>query len=188
MSKILRASAFTQRYEGLTNVLRSECVVSQAFDPTEASRPDSCKVTCVWDTGATNSVVSPRLAKVLKLLPTGRVLVNDASGQKISNTYMVNVMLPNNVGIPFLQVTEGVLAGFDMLIGMDIISKGDFSISCSGGKTVFSFQLPSTHEIDYVDGKMTQTPLVKAEKEPGRNDPCPCGSGKKYKHCHGKHY
>jgi len=22
-----------------------------------------------------------------------------------------------------------------------------------------------------------------AEKEPGRNDPCPCGSGKKYKKC-----
>jgi uncharacterized protein len=21
--------------------------------------------------------------------------------------------------------------------------------------------------------------------EPGRNDPCPCGSGKKYKKCHG---
>ena len=21
--------------------------------------------------------------------------------------------------------------------------------------------------------------------EPGRNDPCPCGSGKKFKHCHG---
>lgn len=26
----------------------------------------------------------------------------------------------------------------------------------------------------------------KTEKEPGRNDPCPCGSGKKYKQCHGK--
>jgi uncharacterized protein YecA (UPF0149 family) len=24
------------------------------------------------------------------------------------------------------------------------------------------------------------------EDEPGRNDPCPCGSGKKYKHCHGR--
>jgi preprotein translocase subunit SecA len=21
---------------------------------------------------------------------------------------------------------------------------------------------------------------------PGRNDPCPCGSGKKFKHCHGR--
>ena len=27
---------------------------------------------------------------------------------------------------------------------------------------------------------------VKVEKRVGRNDPCPCGSGKKYKHCHGK--
>ena len=27
---------------------------------------------------------------------------------------------------------------------------------------------------------------VHVEKSVGRNDPCPCGSGKKYKHCHGK--
>ena len=27
---------------------------------------------------------------------------------------------------------------------------------------------------------------VKVEKRVGRNDPCPCGSGKKYKYCHGK--
>ncbi len=27
---------------------------------------------------------------------------------------------------------------------------------------------------------------VRAEKKIGRNDPCPCGSGKKYKNCHGK--
>ena len=27
---------------------------------------------------------------------------------------------------------------------------------------------------------------IRAEKTVGRNDPCPCGSGKKYKNCHGK--
>jgi len=27
---------------------------------------------------------------------------------------------------------------------------------------------------------------IKADHEPGRNDPCPCGSGKKYKKCCGK--
>jgi len=27
---------------------------------------------------------------------------------------------------------------------------------------------------------------VRVEKKVGRNDPCPCGSGKKFKHCHGK--
>jgi uncharacterized protein len=26
---------------------------------------------------------------------------------------------------------------------------------------------------------------VRREATPGRNDPCPCGSGKKYKKCHG---
>jgi preprotein translocase subunit SecA len=26
---------------------------------------------------------------------------------------------------------------------------------------------------------------VRVEKKVGRNDPCPCGSGKKYKNCHG---
>ncbi|MBQ3690033.1 MAG: preprotein translocase subunit SecA [Bacteroidales bacterium] len=29
-------------------------------------------------------------------------------------------------------------------------------------------------------------PIVRGEKKVGRNDPCPCGSGKKYKNCHGK--
>jgi preprotein translocase subunit SecA len=27
---------------------------------------------------------------------------------------------------------------------------------------------------------------IRVEKTVGRNDPCPCGSGKKYKNCHGK--
>jgi preprotein translocase subunit SecA len=27
---------------------------------------------------------------------------------------------------------------------------------------------------------------VRVEKKVGRNDPCPCGSGKKYKNCHGR--
>ncbi|CUI43471.1 preprotein translocase subunit SecA [Cognatishimia activa] len=42
--------------------------------------------------------------------------------------------------------------------------------------------------------KANRKPLVEGFKEddpstwgnPGRNDPCPCGSGKKFKHCHGK--
>ena len=31
-----------------------------------------------------------------------------------------------------------------------------------------------------------QQPMVRAHPKIGRNDPCPCGSGKKYKQCHGK--
>jgi preprotein translocase subunit SecA len=31
-----------------------------------------------------------------------------------------------------------------------------------------------------------QTPFVRRDRKVGRNEPCPCGSGKKYKACHGK--
>jgi preprotein translocase subunit SecA len=33
--------------------------------------------------------------------------------------------------------------------------------------------------------QVNRTPIVK-DKMPGRNDPCPCGSGKKFKNCHGR--
>lgn len=36
------------------------------------------------------------------------------------------------------------------------------------------------------DRKEAQQPFVRQGGKIGRNDPCPCGSGKKYKHCHGK--
>jgi preprotein translocase subunit SecA len=28
-------------------------------------------------------------------------------------------------------------------------------------------------------------PFVRGERKIGRNEPCPCGSGRKFKHCHG---
>jgi len=34
--------------------------------------------------------------------------------------------------------------------------------------------------------KKKAQPVVRHTQKVGRNDPCPCGSGKKYKHCHGK--
>ena len=55
--------------------------------------------------------------------------------------------------------------------------------------------LTATHETLDEDGEpeqpvqdtreRQQQPIVK-EKLPNRNDPCPCGSGKKFKNCHGK--
>jgi preprotein translocase subunit SecA len=34
--------------------------------------------------------------------------------------------------------------------------------------------------------KVPEQPYARSGQKVGRNDPCPCGSGKKYKHCHGK--
>ena len=36
------------------------------------------------------------------------------------------------------------------------------------------------------DGSDKKRPVRNADKKVGRNDPCPCGSGKKYKQCCGR--
>lgn len=45
-------------------------------------------------------------------------------------------------------------------------------------------------EEEYKSGTVVWTPeqgnYVRTEKKVGRNDPCPCGSGEKYKYCCGK--
>jgi SEC-C motif-containing protein len=38
----------------------------------------------------------------------------------------------------------------------------------------------------YEDGHVVPVTVVRTSPKVGRNDPCPCGSGKKYKHCCGR--
>ncbi len=44
----------------------------------------------------------------------------------------------------------------------------------------------AANENDYIDPSNVKQEPVKVGPKIGRNDPCPCGSGKKYKQCHGK--
>src|SRR5690606_3981868 len=46
----------------------------------------------------------------------------------------------------------------------------------------------AANERDYFDPTTTRVKQepIRVGPKIGRNDPCPCGSGKKYKHCHGK--
>lgn len=104
----------------------------------------------VWDTGATNTVISKSIVDEVGLQPTGQTIVNTASGPDTQNTYLVNLTLPMGFIFPNLTVTEGKLAGVDALIGMDIICLGDFSITNLKGHTVMNFRIPSMVEHDFV--------------------------------------
>lgn len=46
-------------------------------------------------------------------------------------------------------------------------------------------QAAARHDTRESAGPQRRMPIIR-EKLPGRNDPCPCGSGKKFKNCHGR--
>jgi predicted aspartyl protease len=177
--------SFTAKAEGIANVLMSQCGVCVAFDPLSGKEHPPIKpYQGLWDTGASCTVITKKIVDELGLKPIGKTKVLHADGESTVNVYYVNIFLPNQVGFKFIRVTEGKLSGFDLLIGMDLISCGDFAVTNFGGNTTFSFRVPSLEEIDFNKQKVIQKPLV-AEAKPSQNEPCPCGSGKKYKRCHG---
>ena len=79
------------------------------------------------------------------------------------------------------------LKGHTPTEAMDMLNKEERSASRTSARSRSS-QYMSGRPISPMDfiGDIGVTMPIIAEKKPGRNDPCPCGSGKKYKNCCGR--
>ena len=186
----MRFRCFTARANGVARSLQSEVGIGLPIDDTSSTDPSDARSRArvyagIWDTGATGSVVSQRVIDECGLAPIGVVRVRHADGETQSPVYRTSMFLPNAVCIPVVRVVRGQPGGCDVLVGMDVIGSGDFAVSMDNGKTLFSFRCPSAGPIDFVASQAAALPGVEGPK-PGRNDPCPCGSGLKYKRCHGR--
>ncbi len=175
--------ALTYNSSGISNVIISEVTLKNNFNGKEL------QTFAIWDTGATDSVITESAASTLGLIPVRKAVSNGVHGSKVVDVYPINLTLNDKQIIIDTLVTECSQLSPDdsihFLIGMNVINLGDFAITNYGGKTVMSFRIPSLQRIDFVRGLNSSTPIVK-DKIPGRNDTCPCGSGKKYKNCCGK--
>ena len=167
--------------DAIARSLPTEVLAESAANPNMA-----IKANALWDTGASCSLIRPEIAQKLNLKPISKTLMDTPSDKSVpSNVYLINIYLPNKAKIIGIQALEGTPNSCDMLIGMDVISLGDFAVTNLNGKTMFSFRIPSMAEIDFCKRSYVE-PVRNESPKTGRNDPCPCGSGKKYKHCCGK--
>jgi len=174
---------FTTVCPGSANKLINEVQVAQS--PAEGKPIFNGKYKALWDTGATCSVITQKIVDDLKLDIVSYGPVASVNSVETAQFYYVDILLPNNVAVRSLLVPLGKPSGCDLLIGMDIIGKGDFAVSNHSGRTVFTYRIPSLMTFDFVNNTYL-TPFKKEQPDIGRNAPCPCGSGKKYKNCHGK--
>ena len=178
--------SFTAEYSRTVRALITPVLLSTGFDPQKTKPyPAPKKFNAIWDTGATNCVITRKAIDQCDLKPIGAVQVHHGGGIQIRAVFLVNLGLPNKVGFAQIRATEGDIAGADVLLGMDIISGGDFAITQQDGKTTFSFRIPSAETINFVKQKKSIPTPAQPTPKVGRNHPCPCGSGKKYKKCCG---
>ena len=129
--------AFKKEYSYLSSRLTTEVEINTV------SAQKRSIVTALWDTGATISAITPAIAQKLNLIPINRVKVNGVNNISLADVVKISIELPGQIVIQEINVVVcNLITGVEMLIGMDIIQRGDFSISNGKGKTLFSFAIP----------------------------------------------
>lgn len=103
----------------------------------------------LWDTGGKLSTVSQALVDKLGLLPDSemKMRVHTSAGVHLSNVYPIKLLF-NDVEVDCSATAcKRIIDDVDIVIGMDVITKGDFSITNIGGKTEMIFRLPTSGHI-----------------------------------------
>ena len=180
-----RITAYTHRYDKVVDKILVNCTVSIP-DDTEYT----ASLNALWDTGANITCISTRIISKLGLSAVDKVLISVANNETYeAQSYYVSLQMGAFI-IPFIKVLGLPMdESKDMIIGMDVIARGDLSITNYSGRTILSFREPSLQTIDYVEELKLQDKCDKmhrineSKKMP---DKCACGSGKDYKNCHGK--
>ena len=104
--------------------------------------------------------------------------------EQLNNEINKNVVsFLSHTGLPVEQADNGqIREGRQQKTDMSKLRQKKEDMVAAGAGTGDMLETP-----DYYDPSehVKQEPIIAGPKI-GRNDPCPCGSGKKYKHCHGK--
>lgn len=102
-------------------------------------------VIAVWDTGSTQTTIVADIVKELCLNPIGGIYGNTLGGQQKYQWSNVCVILGGGISVSGEMLCSDRCVSNDckkIILGMDIISLGDFSVKPSGGKTIMTFEVP----------------------------------------------
>ena len=142
----MKILALTRRYSSVAPAIITPIYLS-------APGQEPLCVMALWDTGATMSAVDYSVISKLSLPTCEFTAVKGINSSLQSFRVYADVRLTEKsepIQIMPCAVRQIYSApDVHVIIGMDIISKGNFSISNAGGETVFSFMIPSAPVIDF---------------------------------------
>jgi len=103
----------------------------------------SLSINALWDTGAMMSAITPEIMDKLKAPPVDRKKIAGIHTSQEVDIVSITLELPNSVIKRTFKVAVcNITSNTEMIIGMDIISLGDFALSNGNAQTLFSFAVP----------------------------------------------
>jgi len=146
--KNINVHAITHKVKGIARNIVTPVEITDIFSG------KNVKTQGIWDTGATGSVITKATATDLGLQSYGKRKVRGVHGLKDVDEYFVNITLNNKNITLNTRVTECSELSADgsigLLIGMNVITTGDFAVTNYQGDTTMSFRVPSMENIDFL--------------------------------------
>ena len=138
-SVVYANSTITNRYSGIANRLITSLCVQECLDNAERFRIEHA----LWDTGASGSCISERMARKMGLHPVDTGVGISSIGQQDILYYIVDVRLSDDIVFKNMKIAGFPLENHnvDFIIGMDIIAKGNLTIRNNNGKTEVKFSI-----------------------------------------------
>ena len=105
-------------------------------------------VNALWDTGSTESLISEKIVKMIEpiLKNKSKYVTRDIVIE--CETYAVSLSLSDEITFRDVLMKKADLSdkNVDIIIGMDIISRGDFEIRNYNNLVEFAFRIPPKNE------------------------------------------
>jgi len=152
----MTSQAFTFKSDKLLSSIITQASIRQSANLCRLNKiicPHAEDIRALWDTGAECSCISRGLARHLGLKPVDMSPLRGVTDVTESPVYLIDILLPSKAMIGDLRVLEFLDNGFfELIIGMDVITFGDFAVSNKDGKTIMSFRTPPADTpIDFLE-------------------------------------
>lgn len=139
---------FTKKYDYLTKRLDTPCGIAKEGEALKMAWLYGQYI-AIWDTGCAMTTVKSSLLKSLGLESKESISINTVSGTTEHDVYYVDLLLPGGFALKHHKVIAGEQNACDVLVGMDVITMGDFAVTNLNGETTFTFRVPSECVIDF---------------------------------------
>lgn len=102
----------------------------------------------LWDTGVAQSCISYEIVKMIEPKRISKAKSVTSTSSTIEEIFSISISLSDEITFRDVAVkaTNFKEKNADMLIGMDIISRGDFEVRNLNGITQFAFSIPPKNE------------------------------------------
>ena len=132
------------------NIIQTDCVITPFFERKKRVLVSGCEVeSTVWDTGATNTIISSAVIDALGLKPVRQTQIEGVGGCMDSSVYKINIYVDGCLEFTGIEALSGDIGDYDVIIGMDIITLGNFVITNKDDQTWFAFRYPSSEHIEF---------------------------------------